>query len=190
MYSFNQSEQLNLFLLSLGLGFILGILYDILRTVRLTFGKSKILIFIFDILYFAVFSLLTFLFFLATNKGEFRSYMILGEILGWLFYYFSFGIAAKTFSEHFVKVTRKLFKTVFIVLTFPFRLIFKLFLKIKSIFSAFFGKTSKKVKKNTKKHLQKVRLYVYNLSGIFKRRKDFKKKGGHGLDKNQEKKEE
>ena len=52
MYSFEQSEQLKLFLLSLGAGFVLGILYDILRTIRLTFTKSKKVIFIFDILYF------------------------------------------------------------------------------------------------------------------------------------------
>ena len=87
MYSFEQSEQLNLFLLSLGAGFVLGIVYDILRTIRLTISRGKIIIFIFDILYFLIFSLATFLFFLAINKGEFRSYMIFGEILGFIFYF-------------------------------------------------------------------------------------------------------
>jgi spore cortex biosynthesis protein YabQ len=86
MYSFEQSEQLRLFLLSLGAGFFLGIIYDILRTIRLTLTKSKKVIFIFDVLYFILFGLGTFIFFLATNKGEFRSYMILGEIIGWIFY--------------------------------------------------------------------------------------------------------
>jgi xanthosine utilization system XapX-like protein len=56
MYSFEQSEQLNLFLLSLGAGFVLGVVYDILRTIRLTISKGKTIIFIFDILYFLIFS--------------------------------------------------------------------------------------------------------------------------------------
>ena len=44
MYSFEQSEQLNLFLLSLGAGFVLGVVYDILRTIRLTISKGKAII--------------------------------------------------------------------------------------------------------------------------------------------------
>ena len=98
MYSFEQSEQLNLFLLSLGAGFVLGVVYDILRTIRLTISKGKAIIFIFDILYFLIFSLATFLFFLAVNKGEFRSYMIIGEILGFLFYYAHITIKNKGFN--------------------------------------------------------------------------------------------
>jgi len=179
MYSFEQSEQLKLFLLSLGAGFLLGIVYDILRTIRLTFSKGKVIIFIFDILYFIIFALLTFLFFLATNKGEFRSYMIFGEILGWLFYYFSFGLAAKSFTDAFVKMIHSVFKFIFKIVSAPFLLIFKLFLKIKDKISLFFKKVKKKSEKNRKKHLPKLRLYVYNLLGIFKRQRNVKKKEGY-----------
>ena len=131
MYSFEQSEQLRLFLLSLGAGFFLGIIYDILRTIRLTLTKSKKVIFIFDVLYFILFGLGTFIFFLATNKGEFRSYMILGEIIGWIFYYLSFGLAAKSFTDAFVKAIHTVFKFVFKIISAPFLFIFKVFLKIK-----------------------------------------------------------
>ena len=113
MYSFEQSEQLKLFLLSLGAGFVLGILYDILRTIRLTFTKSKKVIFIFDILYFVLFGFDTFIFFLATNKGEFRSYMVFGEVLGWIFYYLSFGLAAKSFTDAFVNAIQDYFCAIF-----------------------------------------------------------------------------
>lgn len=178
MYSFEQSEQLKLFLLSLGAGFLLGILYDILRTIRLTFTKSKKVIFIFDILYFILFGFGTFIFFLATNKGEFRSYMILGEILGWFFYYLSFGIAAKSFTDAFVKTIHTVFKFVFKIISAPFLLIFKGFLKIKEKIYAISQKVTKKMEKNRKKHLQKLRLYVYNLLGILKSNGLSKKKGG------------
>lgn len=178
MYSFEQSEQLKLFLLSLGAGFVLGILYDILRTVRLTFTKSKKVIFIFDILYFFLFGLGTFIFFLATNKGEFRSYMIFGEILGWIFYYLSFGLAAKSFTDAFVNAIHTVFKFVFKIISAPFLLIFKVFLKINEKISLVSQKVTKKMQKNRKKHLQKLRLYVYNLLGILKGNGLSKKKGG------------
>lgn len=183
MYSFEQSEQLKLFLLSLGAGFILGIVYDILRTIRLTFTKGKALIFIFDILYFVIFALVTFLFFLATNKGEFRSYMIFGEILGWIFYYLSFGIAAKSFTDAFVSVVHKFFSLIYKIISAPFRLIFKVTSKIKSKFSQFFKKVQKKTQKNRKKLLPKLRLYVYNLLGVFKKQRIVKKKGGFNNEK-------
>ena len=178
MYSFEQSEQLRLFLLSLGAGFFLGIIYDILRTIRLTFTKSKRVIFIFDVLYFILFGLGTFIFFLATNKGEFRSYMILGEIIGWIFYYLSFGLAAKSFTDAFVKAIHTVFKFVFKIISAPFLFIFKVFLKIKEKISIISQKVTKKMQKNRKKHLQKLQLYVYNLLGILKGNGLSKKKGG------------
>ena len=134
MYSFEQREQLNLFLLSLGTGFILGIVYDILRAIRLTISKGKVIIFVFDIIYFLIFSLATFLFFLAVNKGEFRSYMIFGEILGFFFYYISFGIAAKSFTNVFVTAIYKTFSCLFKIIIAPFKAVFRVFCKIKSKF--------------------------------------------------------
>lgn len=179
MYSFEQSEQLNLFLLSLGAGFVLGVVYDILRTIRLTISKGKAIIFIFDILYFLIFSLATFLFFLAVNKGEFRSYMIFGEILGFIFYYVSFGIAAKTFTDAFVKAIHKIFSFLFKIILAPFKAIFRVFSHIKAKISQFFKKLQKKYEKNRKKHLPKLRLYVYNLLGIFGKQQNVKKKEGY-----------
>lgn len=176
MYSFEQSEQVKLFLLSLGAGFFLGIIYDFLRAIRLTLSKSKAIVFIFDILYFLIFCFFTFIFFLAVNKGEFRSYMIFGELLGWIFYYLSFGIAAKSFTDIFVKVIHSVFRFIKKTVLAPFLLIFRLFLKLKDKFFRFFKKVGKKYEKNHKKHLQKFRLYVYNLLGILNRQRNVKKR--------------
>lgn len=179
MYSYEQSEQLNLFLLSLGAGFVLGVVYDILRAVRLTISKGKVIIFIFDILYFLIFSLATFLFFLAVNKGEFRSYMIFGEILGFVFYYVSFGIAAKSFTDAFVKAIHACFSSLYKIILMPFKAIFRVISEIKCKFSQFFKKLRKKYEKIQKKHLPKLRLYVYNLLGIFGKQQNVKEKDGY-----------
>jgi cell shape-determining protein MreC len=105
--------------------------------------------------------------------------MILGEILGFVFYYISFGIVAKSFTDKFVLIFHKVLKTVFKIISAPFLLLFKVFSKIKSFFSEKIKKLRQKSNKNRKKHLQKLRLYVYNLLGIFCKQQNVKKKEGY-----------
>lgn len=180
MYSVPQNQQLIIFLASIGLGFILGILYDVLRAVRLTVSKSNILIVIFDIIYFLLFGFFTFLFILAMNKGEVRFYIPVGETLGWLFYYFSFGLAAIKITDILVKLIRGFFSLIIKLVTAPFRLIIKVFSIISAHLLLLFKKIGKISKKIAKKLLQKARVCVYNLFGVLLiRKKDTKKGGGN-----------
>ena len=186
MYSVPQSEQLTIFVSALGFGFLLGIFYDILRALRLSITKSKIAVIIFDIIYFLMFGFLTFLFTLALNKGEVRFYIIAGELIGALFYYFSFGIAVIKITDRFISLLRKFYSFVFRIISAPFRL-------IKKAFSAFFRKTAKIFKKTEKKSdkmrkklLPKAWLYVYNLLGILLANKPIFRKDGRDFGKGKE----
>ncbi len=180
MYSVGQSEQLSIFLSSLGLGFLLGILYDIFRAIRLSFTNSKIAVVIFDLLYFFCFGLFSFLFILALNKGEVRSYIIAGEIIGAFFYYISFGIAAIKFTDFLVTVFKRFYRFLFRIISTPFRLIKRFFSHLSGKLQTLFKKTEKNSKKMRKKHLPKLRMYVYNLFGIFLTSSRSAKKGGAG----------
>lgn len=166
MYTVEQSEQTLIFVASLGVGFLLGILYDIFRALRLSFTKGKAAIVIFDLLYFFAVAFLSFLFILASNKGEVRSYIIIGELLGAVFYYFSLGIAVIKITDNFVKVLKCFYAFVFKVVSFPFRVIGKFFYRFCNKIKSFFKKSEKKSKKIQKKVLPKVRVYVYNLLDI------------------------
>lgn len=180
MYSVGQSEQLSIFLSSLGLGFLLGILYDVLRAVRLSFTDSKIAVVIFDLLYFLCFGIFSFLFILALNKGEIRSYIIAGEIIGAFFYYISFGIAAIKFTDFLVSRLKRFYCLIFKIISTPFRLIKRLFSNLSDKLKKLFVKTEKNSEKMKKKHLPKLRMYVYNLFGIFLTDSKSAGKGGAG----------
>lgn len=167
MYNVDQSEQTIIFFASLGVGFLLGVLYDFLRALRLSFTKGKIPIVIFDLIYFFAVAFLSYLFILAANKGEVRSYIIIGELLGAVFYYFSLGIAVIKLTNHFVLLLKRFYKFIFNIISFPFRLVKR---PLESLFGKlrkFFKKSEKKSQKIRKKVLPKARLYVYNLFGIF-----------------------
>ncbi len=180
MYSVPHSQQLIIFLTSLGVGFLLGIFYDALRAIRLSITKNPKAHIIFDILYFFIFALASYIFILASNKGEIRFYIIAGELLGLSFYYFSFGIAVIKVTDIAVDLLRRLFKLIFKVVSYPFKLIFRLFSFLKKKLSVFFRKSEKKSSKMRKKVLQKMHLYVYNLLGVFCAGKGARKKGGSG----------
>ncbi len=178
MYNVDQSEQTLIFLASLGVGFLLGVLYDFLRALRLSFTRGKIPVVIFDLFYFFAVAFLSYIFILAANKGEVRSYIIIGELLGAVFYYFSLGIAVVKLTDRFVSLLKRFYSLVFKIISFPFRLIKRLFGRAFGKIKTFFKKSEKKSQKIQKKVLPKARVYVYNLFGILCARSRKSRKGG------------
>ena len=86
------SEQLSVFLYSFGLGFLLGVLYDLFRMLRIIFPFGRVLTFIQDFLYVIICAFVTFCFALVLNDGRIMFYIFFGEALGWIIYYFSVGV--------------------------------------------------------------------------------------------------
>lgn len=188
MYTVDQNEQVLIFLASLGVGFLLGVLYDFFRAVRLSFTRGKIAVVIFDLTYFFSVALLSYIFILAANKGEVRSYIIIGELLGAVFYYFSFGIAVIKLTDRLVSLLRKFYSFAFKIIFFPFRLIKRLILRLFGKLMKFFKKSEKKSQKIQKKVLPKARVYVYNLFGILCAGSQKSRKGGKAHDKGEKEK--
>lgn len=82
--------QFNLFLLSVGFGMILALLYDIFKSVQLFTDKSGKIIFAFDLIYSITATVLLFVFFLSTNYGRFRVYLLIGTALGFWCWFLTF----------------------------------------------------------------------------------------------------
>lgn len=167
MYSVPQAQQLSIFVAALGLGFLLGVLYDVVRAIRLSLPRSKIATIFFDLLYCFLIGLATFLFILALNKGEIRFYIIAAEFIGATFYYVSFGIAVIKITNKAVAILKRLYSFIFKILCTPFKLLKRLFVLTKNKTSSLFKKSEKNSVKLRKKHLPKLRVYVYNLLGVF-----------------------
>ncbi len=163
LYGLSLATQTKNFLLSLGFGFIMGIFYDLFRIVRISISKGKIATVISDILYciFLCFSLM--LFCLTVNEGEIRLYLLLGSLAGFFVYYFSLGVIIFSFSEKLISVVKKIIKSVFNVLSYPFKFVFG---KLRKLFNNLSIKRRKNTKniKNKSKFLLKVnKLLLYNL---------------------------
>lgn len=147
-YILSLSTQVVSFLYSLGFGLIIGILYDLLRVIRIVLSFSKTATYVTDFLFSVTASIMTFLFCLSVTNGEVRLYIILGEFIGFAVFYFSFGSVAVKFSEKSVRKIAKAFKKVF-------GFIFTPFIKIFVVIHMKFSKNLKKLKKKAKK-LKKI----------------------------------
>ena len=159
MYMLTIADQTRLFLLALGLGFLLGIVYDLFRVVRMAFTMRRVGVFIQDVLFFLTCAAATFLFLLAVNQGEIRGFIIAGEGLGFLIYYFSFGLLAVRVSSFLVHAIHRLF----FVISVPFRALFRLLKKLFVKIGISAKKTSKKIAKKSKFNLKHHKTLLYNL---------------------------
>ena len=166
-YIQGMAEQTGIFFYSLGFGFLLGILYDVFRTLRLIVSRSAGFAFFADTLYFILCGFLIFFFMLVTDKGRLRLYTAAGEILGWLIYYFSLGTVAVRLSNGIIGFFKRI---IYAISAFVKRIMRKVLHKNEKIIK----KCKKIIRKSDKKvkfNLQKHRHIVYNLYGYMENHK-------------------
>ena len=152
-YIVGMPRQTTNFLLSLGFGFCIGVLYDVVRTIRLIFGGGKRTVLIFDILYSAFAGLVTFIFSLVITNGMVMAYVVFGEMLGFFIYYITFGVFAVRFSERVTEAVKGFFIKIFKSLAAPF-------LKLFGFFKRVFGKISQKSRKKAVKAAKKSKIHL------------------------------
>lgn len=178
MYLAGISQQLRLFMLSLGLGFLLGTVYDLLRMLRLILSKKpgKYTLFVQDIIYVVFCAVTTFLFLLSENYGEIRAYVPIGEIIGFFVYYFTVGILTMRAADSVANAIHKFLRGLKNIILRPFRAVHLFILKHKSASKEKVPEKAKKVSKNFKLHLQHDGNVLYNLKGIIFSKRNKRKK--------------
>lgn len=178
MYLAGVSQQLRLFTLSLGLGFLLGIVYDLFRSLRLIFSRTpgKYTLFVQDIIYVILCAVITFLFLLSENYGEIRAYVLAGEIIGFFAYYFTIGVLTMRVGDSVANTIHKFLRLTKNIILRPFRAVRRLFLKHKASANEKVLKKAKKFPKIFKLHLQHDGNVLYNLNEIFFSKRNKRKK--------------
>ncbi len=165
LYGLSLAIQTKNFLLSLGLGFLMGIFYDVFRIIRISISQRKSVIIIFDLLYCIFLGFSDFLFFITVNEGQVRFYLLLGEAIGFAVYYFSLGAIIFSLSGKIIEFTKSCFKRIFCVLFFPFKWFFTTMKRVCDKILKKGRKTSKNIKNKSKFLLKVNKHLLYNLNG-------------------------
>lgn len=163
LYSLSLAQQTKGFLLALGMGFLLGILYDVIRIIRISISRGRALVVVCDFIFCALACLCTFLFCLTVNEGEIRLYLVLGEIAGFFTYYFSLGVIIFSCSEKIINFIKKLLRSVFSAILFPFKWFFGIIRKSINKLLKKSRKNGKKLKNKSNFLLKVNKLLLYNL---------------------------
>ena len=82
MWEISNYNQLISFLLSICLGAIFCMAYDVLRAFRRVFSNSFLAVTIQDILIWVLYAFTTFIFLISQTNGEVRGYVLFGEGIG------------------------------------------------------------------------------------------------------------
>lgn len=158
----NQIFIFSVFLLN---GFLIGLLFDIFRTLRKAFKTSDIITNIEDILFWVISGLSILYNIFKFNKGELRSYIFLGILLGAIIYLLVF---SKTFIKISLFIIKIIKKVVYVIIIVPIKFLAKIIRKIfiKPFFFIFVN--VRKILSNFKLNLIKM----YNKNKKSKLKKD------------------
>lgn len=177
------TPQTVLFLESILLGMVLSVIFDVFRIIRIGIPLPSFVIVIEDILYFLICAVVTYFFMLKTTYGQVRGFIIIGEIIGFIIYYFTVGKLVISVSKTIISVVKRIFKLIFAILFYPFVKIFKLVSKKLGFKFKNINKKLTNFKKNTIYGLKTRRRILYNILYNANKSPRFNKKGGDKLEK-------
>lgn len=113
MYSFSITEQLVIFIESIGFGVLIAISYGIVNIIVSLFLSGRRKTVVSDILFSLICAFAVFSFILAFNLGKLRFYMVIGTVTGLVAYTAAFGSYAKQICEGATGCVHKLFSAMF-----------------------------------------------------------------------------
>ena len=115
------NSQALLFITSVEIGILMGILYDLIRISRKIVKHPNFLVQIEDMLYWIVCGLIGFYMLYITNYAAIRPFIFIGMILGAIFYFTTFSIVFMKIATIVINYIKELLKKVFRLLLIPTR---------------------------------------------------------------------
>lgn len=185
------STQAINFLIAVGIGAIISVIYDFFRILRITFRHGTLLTAIEDILFFIAAFCISLAFFMARNNGTVRMYLIVGIFLGFILLHFSLGQVILSIASIIIRCIKAIIRLISKPILMVYKLFCKFFKKVfifirkrciilkKSIFKGFnikrkrsertVGKNKKRHKPSHKNHSHRAggisSVYIHNTSG-------------------------
>ena len=115
------SDQVLIFISSIGPGVLIGFLYDVFFSFLRTFGNKRALTVTADLLFSLSATLLSFFYMIVYNSGTVRLNIIIAQVMGAVAFHYSLGRYVSKPVEFIARMLTKLIKTILI----PFVIIVK-----------------------------------------------------------------
>lgn len=103
-------EETLVFLRACVLGAALAVVYDLFRVLRMIIRWHPILVGIQDVIYFVFAAVITFSFLMAFHDGQLRVFILVGELMGGVLYFFTVSILFLKLTAFVVETIKKPFR--------------------------------------------------------------------------------
>ena len=153
-YMFGLSLELSLFVRSIFMGILFGVIFDMLRVVRIIIPHKNWLVFAEDFLFMLFCGFWFFIFSMTSARGQLRAFLLIGSGIGFVLYIVTVGAAVKSIVTKTRDLIRAVLKRIYL---FAKRLLTPFAVKIKKHFKLRIKKIPvkrKKIKKSAKKVLK------------------------------------
>lgn len=150
------------FALGLGLGFLLCILYDFFRVIRMCYKPGIISALIQDMLFWIITAFLTFILLMVRADGQLRIFVFVAQIIGFVLARKSVSVVTIKAAEFLIPKISKFLKWIRARIFAP---IYAVFASLVEIYGDLFKKSTKKgvkILKKSKKRLKLPTKVVYN----------------------------
>lgn len=124
------SNQLYVFLIYSFSGVIIGLFFDVFRILRKSFKTPDFVTYIEDIIFWILTGLFLIYIIFKFNNGEIRSYIFIGLGIGILLYLLIFSKYFIKINVIIIKYLKAIFRTIFQIITYPFKVILRIFDKL------------------------------------------------------------
>lgn len=156
-------DQIISFLVTIGIGFLAGILFDIYRVIRSLWQPRKIGTFIGDMVFWIILTIVAFILLLLGNWGELRIYVFLGICLGYYIYQRRFSKKTQKIIKKIIVIFLRGIKYLWLGITWPFKIAYKILLIPFGFFASGVIGISRIINKGFHKFFLKVKKKVKNL---------------------------
>lgn len=163
------SSQAYAFLCTIAGGMAIALLYDIFRIFRKTVKTGILAAYIQDLLYWLIVAVIMFMTIYYSNDGELRAYLFLGTFLGVLLYALMFSRIVMGSSMLIIRIAVKLFKFIFLVISYPIRLILRIFSVPAKMLAQKAASLIGKVKRGSKVRSSRRAFFVKSIRHIIKK---------------------
>jgi len=156
-------DQIIAFAVTIAIGFLAGILFDVYRIIRGLWQPKRIGTFIGDVIFWFIMTCLVFILLLLGNWGELRIYVFIGITTGYFLYLKYFSKKVQRLIRKIFIFTFKLFRYLWTGFIWPFKIIYRVLLIPVGIIAAGFAGINKTIKniyiksfKKCKRRIKKI----------------------------------
>ncbi len=158
------TEQLTTFGISCLIGAGLGIFYDFFRIVRKAIPHNWVFIGLEDLTFFIAATTYSFNFMVSVLDGRIRFFIIIGELLGWVIYFFTLGVVVMGVSDKIIACVKYIITALIRIFIAPLFTVIQWMLRKAAEIVLLLVKNIKKSTKYSNIRLKRRGILMYNFT--------------------------